>query len=349
MIRIAIIGTGGMAGAHAKLFGEVKGCRVTACCDLVAGKAAAFARRFDIPAAYEDPEEMLDTEKLDAVTVVTPDQHHAEPAILSLRKGLHVLCEKPLAFTLKDAQRMAREAARRPDQITAVNFSYRNSPATQKAAELVRSGRLGPIRHVAGRYLQGWLATMFDDEDWKNQPHRLWRLSTAHGSNGVLGDLGVHLYDLARFVVGDFGEVLCDLHCFDKTPDRCGEYVFDANDTALTTVRFADGAAGVLHTTRWAAGHANTVAIRVHGEEGALDLDLDRGPEALRVCLGKANLQMRRWKVQRCRKTPHMYQRFVTAIRRGEPCQTSFAGGLEIQKYIEKSLESAKKGRFLKV
>lgn len=344
MIRLAIIGTGGMANSHAKSFAAIKGCKVVACCDIIPGRAKTFAEKHGIPAAYEDTRKMLDKETLDGVSVVTTDRAHAPAALLAIAHGVHVMCEKPLADSLQNARRMAN-AVRRKQLLTAVNFSYRDNPATQKAAELVACGKLGQIKHVEGSYLQGWLASTV----WSNcYEALLWRLSTKHGSAGTLGDIGVHLYDLASFVVGDFAALACILKTFDKGVKRIGPYVFDANDSVITTVRFRNGAIGVLHTTRWATGHSNTVALRVYGDKGALDLNLDRQPpETLRVCLGK-DMNTAQWKAMKCPPTPSMYQRFVASLKTGRQGQTHFDGGARIQSYLHASVVSAKRnGRFI--
>jgi predicted dehydrogenase len=344
MVRLGIIGTGGMAAAHAKAFSAIPGCKVAACADIVPGKAEAFARTHNIPAFYTSAEAMLESEKLDAVSVVTPDRAHAPVSLLALRHGLHVMCEKPLASTYAEARRMAAEAKKRR-VLTAVNFSYRNSPATQKAAQIAASGRLGRIMHVEGRYLQSWLAHM-DFFSKEIRPAALWRLSTRHGSAGVLGDLGVHLYDLAYFVVGEFDEIMCELKTFKKPRNRIGEYVFDANDSALAIVRFRNGAVGTLHTTRWATGHSNTVGIRVHGDRGALDLDLDRPPDdQLRLFFPDD----KGWRSVKCPGTPNMYERFIRAIKTGKQGQTSFEGGARVQSYLDCAMKSAERGGFVKI
>jgi predicted dehydrogenase len=349
MIRMAIVGTGGMAQGHAKRLQEIKGSAVAACCDIAPGRAAAFAKRFNIPAAYENAEEMFKREKLDAISIVTVDAAHAPIALMAIRHGKHVMCEKPLADTLAAAGKMA-VAAKKAGVLTGVNFSYRNAAATQKAAEIVASGALGKIIHVEGSYLQSWLTSNVWG-DWRTKEAFLWRLSKKHGSAGVLGDVGVHLYDLASFVVGDFAEVACNLKTFDKGVRKVGPYVLDANDSMVTSVRFKNGAIGVLHASRWATGQVNTVAIRVYGEKGGLDLNLDRlDPEKLRICVGRKNVDKALWTAVKCPKVPDMLQRFVTSIQKGRQGQTSFAGGLEVQRYLDASFTSAEKGGvFLKI
>jgi len=342
MIRLAIIGTGGMANGHASSFKAFKGCEVVACCDIVPGRAKAFAEKHGIPRAYTDAGAMLKKERLDGVSIATIDKAHAPTALLAIKHGLRVMCEKPLADNLANARRMAA-AARAKKLITAVNFSYRNNPATQMAAQIVASGKLGRIMHVEGCYLQGWLVGKYWG-DWRKKEAWLWRLSTRHGSAGVLGDIGVHLYDFASFIVGDIAALQCELKTFSKGMKRIGPYVFDANDSMAAIVRFHNGAMGVLHSSRWATGHANTVALRVYGDKGGLDINLDRPvPETLRICVGQ-DVDKNTWWPVRCPPVPSMYQRFFDALKSGKQGQTSFEGGARVQAYLDASLKSAANG-----
>ena len=148
----------------------------------------------------------------------------------------------------------------------------------QHAMTLVRTGQLGELRHLHSYYLQGWLAA----NTWGNKENLLWRLQTAAGSGGVLGDLGCHILDLTTAVGGEVARIRCDLRTFPKiTAD--GQTVtawqgkpLDANDTANIELEFTNGAIGLVHTTRWATGHSNSLRLEAHGTTGALMFDLDR-------------------------------------------------------------------------
>ncbi|MFW6286614.1 MAG: Gfo/Idh/MocA family protein [Candidatus Sumerlaeota bacterium] len=338
MIKLGIVGTGGIANWHAKNFQPMHGVEIVACADLVKERAEDYAERFGVNAAYGDYEEMFDKEDLDAVSVTTTDSGHCPVSLAALKKNLHVFCEKPLADNLKDAKRMAAAAKRKKGLITGVNFSYRNNDGTQKAARMIASGKIGRVMHVEGSYLQAWLASQHWG-DWRTMPKWLWRLSTAHGSMGCLGDVGVHLFDLAGFVVGDIVEVDCLMKTFDKGKKKIGEYTLDANDGFAANVAFRNGAIGTLHSSRWASGHVNTVALRVFGDKGALDLNLDRGENPLMGCLGK-DFDKVQWKPVRLAKKPSTFQRFITAIRTGKQCQTSFEGGARVQAYLDACMRS---------
>ena len=347
MIRIGIIGTGGMANAHAHDFGSIPDCEVVACSDIVPGRAREFADRHGIPAAYQDNCQMLDREQLDGVSVVTPDQHHKEPCLRAIERGINVMCEKPLASNMEDADELV-QAARDKGVLTAMNFSKRNVYGTQKAAEMIGQGEIGRVMHVECSYFQSWLVSKAWG-NWRTDEPWLWRLSTKHGSMGTLGDIGVHVYDMASFIVGDIAEINCDLKTFDKGVERIGDYVLDANDSFVSSVRFAGGALGTIQATRWATGYINTEHIRVFGDKGALDLNFGR-PDAqkLLACLGE-DIDPGNWKPVECPPTPSTYERFVESIKTGAQGQTSFEVGAKVQAYLAKSFESAQTRCFVRV
>lgn len=347
MIQIGIIGTGSMAHSHAEAFSEIRGCSVRACCDSDAERAAEFARKYQIPDIYSDFQSLLNDALIDAISIVTPDPLHAPMSIAGIKEGKHVLCEKPLATSCDDAHRMVA-AARRKGIIAMVNFSYRNNPAIQKAATIIRSGRLGRVRHVHASYLQSWL-TSSQWGDWRSSPQWLWRLSTRHGSMGVLGDIGVHIMDLASFPVGPVKTVNCLLNTQRKaTRNRIGPYLLDANDTAIITAEFANGATGSITATRWATGHANSVKLSIHCDRGALEVDLDRSANTLMICKGP-DVHRARWKEISCPQAPTIYQRFVTSIRTGKGDQPDFARGAEMQKVLDACVLSSETGKTVRV
>ena len=337
-VRLAIIGTGGMANVHAEKFAAIKGCRIVAACDIQATRAQAFAEKHGIPQAFADVGEMLRSVEIDAVSVVTPDAAHLPISLQCLKAGKHVLCEKPLALNAKDAAKMVA-AASKAGVVNMVNFSYRDWPCIQAAALAVKRGEIGEVRHVEASYLQAWLASKVWG-DWRTNPAWLWRLSSAHGSMGVLGDVGVHIIDYATFPAGPLREVYCRLQTFPKIPgERIGEYHLDANDSATLNVEFANGALGVIHVTRWAPGHANRLALKICGTLGTLDLDSDRGTDVYRICRGR-DLDTCAWREIRCKPVANNYSRFITAIRSGCGGDPDFARGAEIQRVLDAAFAS---------
>lgn len=343
MIKLAIVGTGGMANAHADNFQTIRGCKIVAACDVDQKRAEAFAAKYGVSKAFGSVEELLQWGRFDAAANVTPDGFHAPISLALLAAGKHVLCEKPLAVCYSDAAEMVR-AARKAGVINMVNFSYRRHPAIHKAHALVQQGALGRLMHVEATYFQSWLAQNAWG-DSRTESGWLWRQSTAHGSKGVLGDVGVHLLDFASFPAGDIASVYCRLKTFPKAPgNRIGEYKLDANDSAVITAEFANGALGALRTTRWATGHHNSITLALYGEEGALRIDLDRSGTELELCRVKAR-KLGPWKTVPCGKVPGMYQRFIASIRKGVNDQPDFARGAAIQKVLDACEQSHRESR----
>ncbi|WP_198529825.1 Gfo/Idh/MocA family protein [Geminisphaera colitermitum] len=340
IVRVAIIGTGRMANTHAKNFNAIKGCKLVAAADVDRARVEKFCAEHGIPAAgaYTDVTQMLASAGIDAVSIVTPDGFHAPLSIQCLRAGKHVLCEKPLALNYAEARTMVN-AARKAGTINMVNLSYRNWPCIQAVHDLVRAGKLGELRHVEASYLQAWLASKVWG-DWRTTPAWLWRLSSKHGSKGVLGDVGVHIVDFATFPAGPVANVYCKLKAFKKAPrNRIGEYTLDANDSAVMTVEFANGALGTIHTTRWSGGHANRLYLKISGTLGSIEIDSERTTTGYRICTG-SDFDKAQWKDVTVKATPSNYQRFITSIRTGKQDQPDFERGAEVQKVLDACFQS---------
>ena len=342
-VRLAVIGTGGMANCHAENFRKNPACRIVAACDVDAARVKAFAEKHKVPQTFASAEDLLEGAEFDAVTVVTPDAFHAPVALLCLKAGKHVLCEKPLAVNYKDAKKMA-DAAKRAGVVNMVNFSYRDWPCIQAAAAAIRRGEIGEIRHVEASYLQAWLASKVWG-DWRKTPAWLWRLSSSHGSKGALGDVGVHIVDYATFPCGPLKEVYCRMRAFHKAPgDRIGDYKLDANDSAVLNVEFANGALGIIHTSRWIGGHANRLALKIAGSKGTISMDSEISTTTYKICSGKL-LDKGEWREVACKPVPSNYQRFIAAIRSGKPGEADFARGAEVQKVLDACFVSESKKR----
>ncbi len=334
MINVGIIGTGHMAGYHAERFRKNRSVRLKACCDISQERAVEFAKQWEIPAVYNDYKKMLKLEKLDGISNVTPDAMHAQISLDAVNNKIAVLCEKPMATNLKDARRM-RDAAEKQNVINMINFSKRDSAGLQKAAQVIASGGIGRIMHVEASYLQDWLGRNTWG-DWHTTPSLTWRLSTKHGSTGVLGDLGCHIYDMAAFLCGDITEIDCRLKTFDKGIKKIGEYVLDANDSFVSTVIFKNGALGTIHSSRWATGYADREFIRVYGDKGSIEIDFNKGMDRYFILKGK-KYEM---KEIVCKPTPNNVNRFVRAIRTGEKDSSDFENGVKIQAYLHYSFLS---------
>jgi predicted dehydrogenase len=337
-LNLAIIGTGGMAANHALGLRAIPGVRIAACCDIDERRAGDFAARFSIPKAYADYTALLEGERLDGVSVVSVDSAHAPISIAALERGVRVLCEKPMATTVAEAEAMLA-AAEKSGLANMIHFSKRNSRGLAAAKALIEKGSLGRILHVDASYCQSWLATKCWG-DWATEPAWLWRLSVGHGSGGALGDIGCHVYDMAQCLAGDIEEISCLLRTFDKgiAGNRVGDYVFDANDSFCSTVAFKGGAIGTVQATRWASGHTNREYIGVYGDKGAVEIDYEKGDHRLRYCDDGSD----QWNDIVAPPVPNLWERFVDAIRSGGKDECDFANGLRIQRYLEASFESAR-------
>lgn len=342
-VRLVIIGTGGMANVHAEQFRAIRSCKLVAAVDIDKKRVRAFSKKHEIPEAFTDVKELLRKVEFDAVTIVTPDAFHAPIAIQCLKAGKHVLCEKPLATNYPDAKKMVA-AARKAGVINMVNFTYRNWPALQAVKELVEKGTIGDIRHVDASYLQAWLISRAWG-NWRKEALWLWRLSTKHGSKGVLGDVGVHILDFVTFPVGAIKSVFCRLKSFPKAPgNRIGEYPLDANDSAVLNVEFQNGALGSIHTTRWCGGHENRLFLKISGTKGSVEFDSDKSIDNYKISIGK-DIDKGIWKSKKARAVPSVFQCFIRSIQTGKQLQPDFARGAEIQKILDASFVSDSKNR----
>jgi predicted dehydrogenase len=351
MINLGIIGTGGMANGHAQAYSKISGVKMTACCDIVEERAAQFAVKWKIPAYYTNYKEMLEKEKLDGVSVVTPDSMHAGISLDVIGEGIHILCEKPLATNLVDAKKMAA-AAKKKSVINMLNFSWRNYSNLQEVSLAVSRGEIGKVVHVEGSFLQSWLATGVYNGDIADSPRLVWRLSTRDGNAGTLSDVGCHLYDAAEFLCGGIDSVFCTLKTFDKEipGNRVGDYILDANDSYVSNVVFTNGAIGSLHATRWAHGYGHVLRLRVFGTDGAVEVELKAGSaDEYRIIQGKKAVNNLAWKKVSCKPKPTIYSKFVEAVRTGKKTQPDFEHGARIQACLHYSLLSQSKVKPMKI
>jgi predicted dehydrogenase len=239
--------------------------------DLARTKAAAA--KFGFASVQTDWRELVNSPDVQIVDVCTPGDSHAEIAIAALEAGKHVLCEKPLANTVEEAELMtaAAEAAKERGVRSMVAFNYRRVPALAYARKLIEAGRLGEIRHVRALYLQDWLS----DE---NAP-MTWRLRKDKAGSGSLGDLGAHIVDATQYLVGD---LLTGVSALTKTfvtkrPDETGEKVDDVtvDDAAVFFGRFGNGALATYEATRFALGRKNGMSVEINGSLGSLRFEFE--------------------------------------------------------------------------
>lgn len=342
-IRVLILGTGGMAKAHADAYQAMPGVTLVAGVDTNADRLSAFTGKYSMAHGFATVADALDWGQFDAVSNVTPDPVHYPTTMPLLAAGKHVLCEKPLAANYPHAAEMAAAAAK-AGVVNMVNLTYRNGPALMHAAKMVADGAIGPVRHFEASYLQSWL-TQPAWGDWMTESQWLWRLSSAHGSLGVLGDIGVHILDFATIVAGaGASNVSCRLTTFDKAPGgKIGDYVLDANDSFNMHLRLANGAVGVIHASRMATGHFNDLQLRIFGTKGGLDVRYENEVSSLRACIG-ADALTATWADIAVPEVATNYERFIDAIRLSKPVLPDFARGAELQKVLDLAVISNAEG-----
>lgn len=231
-------------------------------------------------ASYEtDALKLIERDDIDLIDIVTPNNTHAEFAIAAAQAGKHVLCEKPLALNLRDAKKML-DAVHKAGVVNMVSHNYRFSPAVQLAKKLIQENRLGKIYHIRAQYLQDFIMDP--------QFPLVWRLQKEVTGSGALGDIGAHIIDLARFLVGEINEVVGLMETFIKErpigkmsgglsaighESEMGKVTVD--DAAAFLARFENGALGVFEATRFAGGNRNGNRFEINGEKGSIRWDLE--------------------------------------------------------------------------
>ncbi|HQZ11608.1 MAG TPA: Gfo/Idh/MocA family oxidoreductase [Devosia sp.] len=336
-MRLLVLGTGRMAATHARHFAAIEGVTLDGAVDTNAANLAAFAAEHGIAERFASLDDALAWGEFDAVTNVTPDAIHHDTTLAAIAAGKHVFCEKPLATTWPLAMEMV-EAAEASGLINMVNMTYRNVAELHKARELIAAGAIGTVKHIEASYLQGWVAA----NNWADPSIEgpwLWRLSKGHGSNGTLGDIGIHILDFTTFATGTaIASMNCRLQTFKKVEgDRMGEYVLDANDSFIISAEFDNGAIGVIHSSRWASGHTNDQRLRVWGEKGGLELSHGHWGSLLRICVGD-DIKTGTFREVAADPVPTNYQRFAEAVRAGIQTEPSFRHAAGLQRILDLAL-----------
>lgn len=245
--------------------------------DLVCGAFSSSAEKsektgdalgLDPARVYGSFAEMMEKEaslpedlRMEAVSIVTPNHVHFEPARQALERGFHVIIDKPLAFSLEEAKELKR-IMENTGLVLALTHTYTGYPMIKEAKEYVKTGKLGKIRKIYVEYPQGWLATPLEQEGNKQAS---WRTDPSKsGEGGAIGDIGTHAANLAEYVSGlEISQLCADVNIIVK--DR----LLDDDSAAL--LKFNNGASGVLMATQVAAGEENDLKLRVYGEKAGLE------------------------------------------------------------------------------
>ncbi len=335
-LRLGIVGSGAMAEYHAKKFSSIPGVSVTACADRSVERAQGFARRLGIPSWFASIVDLAKSGTVDCIATALVDAAHARSVRDGLDHGLPVFAEKPLARTLAEAVEL-RDAARSARVPAVVNFSKRNAPALVLARQLIREGRLGAVRGGSFRYLQSWLVQDAWGR-WDATPRWRWRISPSQSTDGVLGDLGSHLVDTIRFLLGGIREVSCALTRFTPDPDRPAEP--GAPDSFSATLRMEDGSLVAMRASWRARGRLDDLSFEVDGEAGSLAVDLGQARDVVQVFDPGTTA----WSALKAPPVPSTYQQFVQELRGSPGTGPGFDEGVEVQRVIDACSRSGREG-----
>ncbi|HHV97221.1 MAG TPA: Gfo/Idh/MocA family oxidoreductase [Clostridiaceae bacterium] len=319
-------------------------------------------------------EKLVQRDDIDVIDIAAPSNVHKEIAIKAAEAGKHVFCEKPLALSLSDAREML-EAVKKNNVKHQIGFNYRFAPAVQLAKKLIDEGKIGKIYHFRGLYLQDWII----DPGFP----LVWRLDKKVAGSGSLGDLGAHLIDLARFLVGDFERVIGVNKTFIKNrpivekmtglsaqaqkSEKMGEVTVD--DATIFLAEFKNGALGSIEATRFANGHKNGMSFEINGSKGSIKFEFERmnelqyfsaddeagtqGFRLIQVTEGIHPYMEAWWPAGHVIGYEHtfvheMYE-FIEAIAKDKETSPNFYDGIKCQQVLEAVDLSIERGQWVEV
>ncbi len=278
-LHVGLIGHGFMGKAHSnawcqapRFFDLPATVRLRTICGREARALKKSAAQFGWEKCETDWRAVVNDPEIDLIDITTPNDSHCEIALAAAAAGKAILCEKPLALDVAEAKRMT-EAVRKSRVVNMVCHNYRRVPALALARELITEGALGErLFHFRARYAQDWIA----DPEFP----LVWRLRSGRAGSGSLGDIGSHIVDLGRYLVGEFREVCAMSETFVKrrplpeNPRRHGQVTVD--DAISVMGRFRNGVLASLEATRFAPGRKNGLTIEINGSAGSLVFDLEQ-------------------------------------------------------------------------
>ncbi len=353
-VRVGLVGTSWWADAmYLPALADHPIGRITAVCGRDLARAQTVAETWAVPHVYNDWRAMLGSGEIDAVIIATPNETHYEISMAALDRGLPVLCEKPLGLNVAEAQKMA-DAAIASHAITMVPFTYRFMPTNQFVKQLIVDGYVGQPYHLSMRYFAGYA----------RDGAYAWRFDEAKAGSGILGDLGSHWLDMARWFLGEVTSVSANRDNFvprDPRPD--GSSYTQVEDSAVILARFESGASATLQVSAvcWEGTPFGQIhELDLHGSGGTLhavnDWDTvqevrglragEPGPAQPLVIADSAWSGAPRSPVHDTyryifRRTEAMTRQWVTAIRDGRQVEPDFATGARVQELVAAAITSA--------
>ncbi|MEO8213456.1 MAG: Gfo/Idh/MocA family oxidoreductase [Myxococcales bacterium] len=369
-LNVALIGYDFMGRAHSNAWRQVghffDDLPVEPVMKVVVGRTEAKVAEARGRLGFEEHatswQQVLARKDIDVVDICTPGDSHAEIAVAAAAAGKAILCEKPLANTLPEAEQMLA-AVKKAGVVHMLCHNYRRCPAVTLAKQLIDAGELGDIHHYRGVYLQDWIVD-------PNFP-RVWRLEKARAGSGSLGDILSHTMDLSRYLVGEPVEVSGLLKTFiterplPGDPTKKGKV--DVDDAAQALVKFASGAIGYYEGTRFAPGRKNYNCLEINGSRGSLVWNLERmnelevyteqGPNSgfrtISVTDGKHPYLSAWWPPGHIIGYEHSFTHtihdFVRGVAEGKSPRPNFEDGLQNQRVLDAIERSARTGHWEKI
>ena len=351
-LRVGVVGTSWWADwMHLPSLQSHPHAQIAAICGRDRARAEAMAGKYGIPQVFADYRAMIEQADLQALIVSVPDDLHHAITMEALAAGLHVLCEKPLAFDVEQAREMYERAEAAGVKHT-VLYTYRWLPQYQYLHDLAAQGFLGRC----------YQADLHFRMDYSRDGNYKWRFDRQR-ANGVLGDLGSHMIDLARWCVGDIARVSAHLATFVDRPGAEGQPLDPANDSAALVLEFANGAHGTIQVSAIARGmqHDWQQQIALYGELGALEATADTRTEIRSARSNETHMQPlpipdqywgdvehgKIWDV--LYSNPVAVRLFVDAIVEDRPLEPTFYDGWKTQAVIDAAIESHRSGRWVTV
>ena len=363
-IKVGLIGLGFIGKIHAHAYDAIpyalSSPKVRADLRVIlrthTGKDSVLIENLGNPLETSNADEFFDQD-LDMVDVCTPNYLHLEQVNRALEKGRHVYCEKPLGFNLDDARQIA-EKTRQVGVLSHTAFTMRYNPAVQQAKSILESGALGEIYNFR--------AYFFHNSYMDPQRPTSWRLQKAVSGGGALADLGIHMIDIVRYLLGDAGWVQCRTRTFiTSRPKSAGSSEMapvDVDDWALCTLGLQNGAEGVIETTRLSGGIRDTERIQIFGSRGSIEIDFLHPQNAIyydqerkQVLVGQQDFPLAKGERPLSQIRPpaklslgpfidtHFasIMDFLLCIQENQPSKVNFETALKAQEILEASYLSA--------
>ena len=272
-VRVGVIGTG-MGRLHMQAYSEIPNVRLVAICDLNEPEARSFAEKYGAPHVFTDYRDMLSLEELDAVSIAVPNYLHASMSIAALEAGLHVLCEKPMATTVADAQAMV-EQARRHEKRLMIHMNMRFRDSNLALGRLARQGGLGETYYGRASMLRRRAVPTIHFPPTGIMGRGPWFLDREKAGGGALMDIGVHTYDLMWWLMGNPRPASVSACTFQKLYAGAAAQAglkFDVDELASAFIRYENGAVAFVDVS-WAAHQAPEWNVRVCGTEAGLQVN----------------------------------------------------------------------------